>query len=49
MFRTEAALRTLSNAGYLTADRVNDHVNDGVDCRNAALIAKRSLGDDLAP
>ena len=31
-------------------DYVNDydHVGERVDCREAALIAKRSLGDDLA-
>ena len=28
-------------------DNVNEGVNDGVDCREAALITKRRLGDDL--
>ena len=27
-------------------DYVNDYVSECVDCREAALIAKRSLGDD---
>ena len=40
--------RRTSAVDYVN-DYVNDydHVGERVDCREAALIAKRSLGDDL--
>ena len=35
--------------GASAIDNVNECVNDDVGCREAALIAKRGLGDILVP